>query len=727
MIPRTLGHYRILEQLGEGGMGRVYLAEDDRLGRRVALKLLPPEVAGDPDRRQRFEREARSLAALDHPGIVTVFAVEENDGHRFFTMERVAGRNLDALIPPDGLELERFFAFAAPLAEALGAAHEKGITHRDLKPTNVMVTDDGRVKVLDFGLAKAPPLGDASDDRTETLTEAGRLVGTLPYMAPEVARGLPADPRSDVFSLGVVLYQMVTGRRPFTGDSPADLLSTILRDAPPPLGELRPDLPEPLRRLILGCLEKDPRRRPQSGLDLRNRLEELRRQPASSTAGGEAAAPAPEPGRSIAVLPFTDMSPEGDQEYFCDGIAEELINALTKIEGLRVAPRTASFQFRGAAHDLREVGRRLRVDTVLEGSVRKAGERLRITAELVDVAAGYDLWSSRYDRRLHDIFEIQDEIAANIVRALQLTLAPGVRRAIGEPPTRVVDAYDYYLRGRKFYNQYRRLGMELALRMFARAIELDTGFALAWAGTADCRAFLYAHAGHHEEQLEEALEASRRALELDPSSAAVRASRAVVLSFGDHPEAADEAFEAALRLDPNLFEATYYYARHCFAQGHFEKAVALYERAAELRPEDYQTPLLMAQVYDDLHRPEDAAAARRRGIRLAEDHLELNPDDNRALYMGANGLVALGERERGLEWARRARELDPEDSMMLYNLACIYSLAGEVESAIECLETCLHHGFSHRDWIEHDSNLDAARHHPRYRPLLDRYRATLPA
>jgi non-specific serine/threonine protein kinase len=389
MIGETLSHYRILDKLGEGGMGAVYAAEDSTLGRKVALKVLPPEMADNPDRLRRFEREAKTVAALNHPNIVTIYSVEEAEGARFITMELVDGESLETKIPTGGLHLEEFFQVAIPLADALAAAHARGITHRDLKPANVMLTADGRVKVLDFGLAKLTSSEDSSDDaqteiRTMSLTQEGTVLGTVPYMSPEQVQGLGVDHRTDIFSVGIILYEMATGRRPFQGHTQADLISSILRDSPQSATEINAVLPNHLGRVLKRCLEKDPDRRFQTALDLRNELEELQKE------GGRGGAGDVVP--SMAVLPFADFSPEKDQDYFCEGMAEEIINLLVKVEGLRVASRTSAFQIKDAATDIREIGEKLHVDTVLGGSVRKAGDRLRITAQLIKVEDGYHIW-----------------------------------------------------------------------------------------------------------------------------------------------------------------------------------------------------------------------------------------------------------------------------------------------------------------------------------------------
>ncbi len=421
---------------------------------------------------------------------------------------------------------------------------------------------------------------------------------------------------------------------------------------------------------------------------------------------------------SIAVLSFSDMSAERDQGYFCDGISEEIINNLAHVSGLRIAARTSSFAYKDKSTDIRTIGRELGVSTVLEGSVRKAGSQLRITTQLINVEDGCHLWSARYDRELKDVFAIQDEIARAIAATLKITLTAKESAAIARVPTTNLQSYDYYLRGKQFFYQYRSRGIEFALRMFTQAIELDPSFARAYAGIADCSVFLYMYAGSHAIHREQADSASSKALDLDPDSAEAHASRGLALSLKGEYDEAVRMFESAIRLDPWLFEAYYFYARVAFAQGRLEKTIELYEKASEVNPNDYQAPLLVAQIYSDLGHQEEAEASRHRGIRIAQARLKVNPDDSRALYMGANGLVALGEIESGLQWARQALEMDPDEPMVLYNVACIQCLAGRSEDALCSLERAVRSGLTQKGWLEHDSNLDPLRGHPRYQALI---------
>ncbi len=700
-------------------MGVVWKALDTRLDRTVALKLLPDELAGDPDRLDRFDREARALALLKHPNIVTVYAVEEADSRHFFTMEYVEGLSLAERVPHGGLPLGTFFTLALQLTDAIRAAHESGITHRDLKPGNIMVTPSDGLKVLDFGLARLDvDLSKQQSERprrdpertTQLASLSGRLIGTPAFMSPEQVRGKRADRRSDVFSLGGILYLMLTGRLPFEGETLPALFASVLHDAPLAIDALRPTAPDSLARLVDRCLAKQPDDRFEDAAAIYRALVV-----AEAKIGTDANAV-----RSIGVLPFDDLSEEKNQGYLCEGLAEEIILALGKIKGLRVASRSSALLAKVTVVDGNNPGKKLGVETLLEGSVRKSDGRLRISVELSDVAGGFQLWAERYDRQLSDIFAVQDEIATCVADVLRGPLAVQARPAAGRPATRHVHAYDFYLRGRSFFYQYSRKGVEFALEMFTRAAELDPEYARAYAGLADCHAFLYLYAGRHQSNLDEAERASRTAIELAPESADAHASRGTALSLKDDHEGAEAEFQRAIHLNPGLFEAHYAYARACFAEGRLEDAIRLYQRASTLRPDDYQSPLLVAQAYEALGRRAEADQARRRGVEIAKHHVQLHPDDIRALYMLANGLVAVGQREEGLIWARRALALDPDEPMLLYNIGCIYALAGMTGEALECLDRSVRRGLTQIGWFANDTNLDTLRDHPRFRELMTR-------
>jgi len=717
MIGKVLSHYKVLECIGEGGMGAVYLAEDTNLNRKVALKVLAGEMASSADRIERFRREAQAVAALNHPNIVTIHSIEESPEGHFITMELVQGKRLDQIITGDGLSSQRMLEIVQPLVRALVAAHARGIVHRDLKPANIMVTEEGTVKILDFGLAKlhAPTdSGEHTGINTQTLTKVGSVVGTVPYMSPEQVQGKRIDHRTDIFSLGVIMYEMATGRRPFAGETQAEVVSAILRDAPRSIEETRPDVPGQFGRIITRCLEKEPDLRYQSAGDIQRALSHLDEAVHEKKGGGRP---------SVAVLPFVDMSPEKDQDYFCEGLAEELINALAGIEDLQVASRTSAFRFKGAQSDIREIGRRLGVSTVLEGSVRKAGSQVRIGVQLVNIDDGYHLWSSRYDRELKDVFAIQDEIAQKIVEALQVTLSPGAKSRKAEKAAPAdVQAYDYYLKGRKFFYEFRAKGFELARQMFARAIVIDDKYARAYAGVADCCSILYNYFDSSEANLKEADTASRKAVEIDPEDAEAHASRGLALSLMGKHEEADREFRRAIELNSKLYEAHYLYARALFSQGRNEEAAAQFEEACRVNPEDYQARMFLAQTYQKLGRRAIAAASLKKSVEAVRKHLAFNADDARALYLGAAGLVDLGELEVAQEWVGKALQIDPDDALVLYNVACIYAQLGDYGKSLECLERSFEISGSTTflSWMKNDPYFDPVRENPRYRALIEK-------
>jgi TolB-like protein/Flp pilus assembly protein TadD len=421
--------------------------------------------------------------------------------------------------------------------------------------------------------------------------------------------------------------------------------------------------------------------------------------------------------KSIAVLPFTNMSDSADNEYLSDGITEEVINALTRIEGLQVVSRTSAFAYKGRSEDVRTIGNELNVQSVLEGSVQVAGNRLRVTTQLVDVAGGFHLWSERYDREMKDVFAIEDEIAENVVRALRVFLRDEERRALARVPTANVKAYEYYLRGRQFFHQNRRRSLEFAQEMYNRAIEVDPDYALACAGAANASALIHMYYPTSEGTLEEADRASIRALELDPDLAEAHAARGFALVLQKRFDEAEGEFTTAIRLDPKQFEARYFFARGCFQQGKLEQAAQLFDEASRVR-EDYQSAFFAAQSHEALGNEQKAQAGYRRALEVAEKHMDLNPDDPRAATMRAVSLCRLGRKEEGLHWALRALQIDPEDAGVRYNVACLYALEDEPDKAIACLEEAVNVGFGNRGWIENDPDLDSLRGHPRFQALL---------
>ncbi len=711
-IGDLIGAYRIERKLGQGRMGDVYRAQDTRLQRSVALKFLSSVISDSAADVDAIEREARALAAINHPNIVTIYAVEEVDDVHFLAMELVEGESLDRVIPDRGMSMQEFLQIAIPLADGLAAAHGAGVIHRDLKAAHVMVSRAGRVKLLDLGLAVHHGVQPhVWDDRSveahleeipleELTTNDGAVAGTPAYMAPEQVRGEPVDQRSDVFSLGVLFYEMLTGTRPFHGATLRELAAAITTQAPPALVARRPLVPRVLSDLVGRCLDKDPVTRPQSADEIAAVLARLHR--------GERG------GRSVAVLPFVDMSPEGDQRHFSEGIAEGILNDLSEVPELRVASRTSTFRYRAAGRDVRDIGRRLGVETVLEGSVRRAKDRLRISTRLIAVADEADLWSQRFEGDVEDVFTLEDEISASVVEALQGVL--GVRPRSSQPPD--FEAYDYYLRGRSLLYRSTAREIELARDMFVRAVACDPGYAPAHSGLADACSYLYMHAGGGREALENAIVAAERAVEIGPGLAEGYAALGLALSLAQRHEEADRAFATAIELDPDSFEARYSRARSAFACGQLELAAREFEVAGAVRSEDFQAPALLSQVYRDLQDPTREVASARRAVRRVERHLALQPGDGRAYSIGARCLFQLGERQASLDWAARALELGAGDAATHYAVACLLAQAGQPEAALDRLEDAVRFGFAHRDWIEHDGDLAPIRDDPRFGAIL---------
>jgi serine/threonine protein kinase/Tfp pilus assembly protein PilF len=680
MIGRTISHYRILESLGTGGMGVVYKAEDIRLGRFVALKFLNPEVATTPHALERFRREARAASSLNHPHICTIYEVDEENGEAFIVMELLEGRPLTQLIGPQRMPVDQMLELAVQIADALDVAHSKGVVHRDIKPANIMVTPRGHAKILDFGLAKqVKPSLDAMaadmSDKTlrQNLTFPGLFVGTVLYLAPEQAQGVEADARADLFSFGAVLYEMATGQQAFAGSTAPMIFDAILNRKPPSPRQINSDIPPRLEEIIFKALRKDRELRYQEAAEMHADLKELRRDLASGI--GRVTPVSGTVRQSVAVLPFADMSAEQDQEYFCDGMAEELINALGKIEGLRVVSRTSAFRFKHQNLDVAAIGRQLNVETVLEGSVRKAGKRLRITAKLVEVSSGYQVWSEKYDRDMEDVFSLQDEIARNIVDKLKVQLSnqggPLVRRYTGN-----LEAYNLYLKGRFYWNKRYEVGLQKGMECFQQAIEKDPEYALAYTGLADSCSVLATYnfikpaQGHGR-----ARALAQKALELDDMLAEAHTSLGYTQLFYDWDwEAAEASFQKAIEINPSYSLAQYWYATYLAARRRFDLARVHCKRALDLDP---LSPLVYAIVGWILfleHRFDEAVAQLRAGLEIEPGSYLLQS------FLGVTYIDA-SMFDDAIALMKQAVETTRGSKLMLQGLALAYSTAGRINDA----------------------------------------------
>jgi eukaryotic-like serine/threonine-protein kinase len=669
------GPYEILALLGVGGMGEVYQARDTRLNRVVALKFLPPDKIADPDRRRRFINEAQATSALNHPNIITIHDISEADGSAFIVMEFLRGRTLDDVITAGALPLQDATRYATEIADALSAAHAAGIIHRDLKPANVMITDEGRAKVLDFGLAKlvdSSPMTGAEEKTATMHTAIGAIVGTAAYMSPEQAEGRQLDARSDIFSFGLVFYEMLCGQRAFDGESWISIITAIIRDEPRRLGEIRADVPAWLEQTVIRCLRKDPIERFQSMADVKRTL--LGPTIVSGVfRSGVAARKDEKP--SIAVLPFTNLSMDKENEYFGDGLAEEIINALTKIPELRVIARTSAFKFQGKEHDVRAIGERLKVTTVLEGSVRRAGNRVRVGAQLIQVADESHLWSERYDREMTDIFAIQDEISQSIADALKVKLTATEDRAEG------VEVYQLYLKA--MYNYYRFSGESLARAksLFEQAIALDPNYAAPYSGLALLYCALASLSVTLPAQVAPlAKSAADKALSLDPADSQAHNARGQIAGMFEYDwQAAESHFRWFLELEGQSATSRFAYALNfLLPKRRYKEAAEQFRRALDTDPLSMNAHFGLAFAYY-LSRDYEQA------IRAAEQALDI--DDNFWLIHLVVGAAELrrGKLSDATGSLRKTLEMAPFYSLALGLLAAAHGLGGEHELAEQAI------------------------------------------
>jgi len=665
-------HYRIIEKIGAGGMGEVYLAEDTKLNRKVALKFLPPHLCQDEDCRKRFKREAQAAARLNHPNIITVYEVSEFQGRPFFVMEHVAGQSLKDVIKGSDLSLVHIVDMVIQICEGLSKAHQSDIVHRDIKPSNVVIDADGRPKLLDFGLA-------AIKD-TDQLTKTGSTLGTIGYMSPEQIQGKEVDHRSDLFSLGVVLYEMTAGRLPFKGDTEAATMNSVLNEVPEPLSRYKSGVSSKLQDIVSKLLEKDPQLRYQSAAGVSSDLKTLARDKVSDS-GNEVTPP------SIAVLPFTNLSADPEQEYFCDGMAEEIINALTHVEALRVVARTSCFAFKGKNEDIREIGRKLNVDHVLEGSVRKAGNRVRITGQLIKISDGYHLWSDKFDRDLEDIFEVQDEISLAIAQKLKVKLLGDGNEQLVKRPTENLEAYNLYLRGRFFWNKRSRKELFKAVEYFEQAVHSDPDFALGHAGLADAHVILTDYdRSMRKEHLMQAEKSALKALELDDTLAEAHAALALVRFNQWKWSEVEAGFIKATELNPRYASAHHWYALSLAANRRFEQSQEHLKLARELDPLSLAIIMAQAVVFYITGQNDQAIDVCREGVELAPDFPAYPMIIGLALAEKGEYTVAIEHYNLGIKLSEKEIPEEKDPQYIKPYIGRAFALMGEVEKAREILE-----------------------------------------
>ena len=728
-VGQTFSHYNITRKVASGGMGVVYEAEDARLGRKVALKFLPEQMAQNPQLAERFQREARAASALNHPNICTIHAIEQVGDQSFLVMELLEGQTLAQMLGRVTFSMDKSVTIATQIADSRESAHAKGIVHRDIKPANIFITDRSQVKILDFGLVKIEPeelqAGEPNSTKFEPqhqLTSPGVAMGTVSYMSPEQARGQLVDARTDLFSLGTVLYQMAGGVLPFAGDTSAVIFDAILNREPEPVDQINPALPVEFGRILSKLLEKDRTLRCQSATELKTDLNRLKRDLDSGTRRAaeltDSRSGVPRtPGKSVAVLYFENLSGAKEDEYLRDGITEDIITELSKIRGLNTFSRPTVLSFRDKPATPAQIGNILRASYVLTGTLRRAGNRLRITTQLVDTQTDFPLWSERYDREMKDVFEMQDEIARKIAEALRITLSPQELEDLASKPTENLQAYDLYLRGKRYARRQTRQDLEFALQMFENAVAMDPSFALAYAACANACAMFFCNYSRDTIWVERARNASGKAVALRWDLPEVMVSQAWVLYATELHDEAVRMVQKAIERKRDCEGAYYLLCRALFSAGRCQEVLEVMETALDVSGEDYNVYVPIANSLGALGKKDAHRNLLVRRIAALENHLKQVPEDARARVLMATDYAELGRVDDAIRELNMSMALRANEASILYNAACTYAILNRKREALETIKKAWEAGFKDSVWARRDPDLALLHDEPEFRRL----------
>ena len=697
-------------------MGIVYKAVDQKLKRTVAIKTLPPEQLADENRRKRLMAEARSASTLNHPNICTIYEVDEADGVLFIAMEYIEGEPLSDQIRRGPIEFPKALDIAIQTAAALDKAHRANIIHRDIKPSNIAITHEGDVKILDFGLArlikpKEPIASSQTLSEELNLTGTGQVVGTVAYMSPEQLNSEELDARSDIFSFGVVLYEMFRGQLPFRGNTLVQLIRSILNDTPEPLRRINTSLPLDLDRLIEKALAKNRANRYSSMKELHQDLVNLKQ---------GLSKPEQKPAqKSIAALYFENLGASDEQEYLRDGMTEDVITELSKVEKLRVFPRSAVIEFRDQPVTAPEIGRRLNAAYVLGGSIRRSGNRVRVTTQLIESDSGHTVWAERYDREMKDVFDLQDELARSIAGALSIKLSPLEEKAIADSRVQNPAAYDLYLQGRRLFRRGTKKDMQAAAEKYQQAIAIDPNFALPYAGLGHAYGRIHRYSDQNPHWLELGIEACERAMKLEPNLPEALSARAFLEYGHEHYEEAIRHARMALERKRDCEGAYFALILALNVTDRLEEAARVADEAIELNGDDFNVYVGVVSTLFRLGEKEKAIRVREQHLRVLQMQLAWAPENARARILYASTLADLGQSEDALREIQRVVTDNPDDASTLYNAACGYAILGRKQEAIATLKQAIANGYWHLDVIGRDPDFRSLHDQPEFQAILN--------